>query len=564
MAVAAWESELEGDPDRDFLLDGIRNGFHIVDPHAPIQPSSLPNHKSALDNYDATTSLIAKEIELGRYAVASIPPTIVSPLGLIPKTDNGHRLIHDCSAPSGRSVNDSAVHCDKQTYESIDTAVDYLKSGYFMAKVDIKSAYRAVAIHPASYRATGLSWTIDGERLVLIDKRLPFGARPAPSIFHRLSQSIKRMMARRGHTSVIAYQDDFLVIAESYDTCLQAWMDLIRLILKLGFDISYSKLAPPSTDMTFLGVRLRSDTMTLSLPPDKLTSIKSCLHNFKSRTRATKRQLQSLAGKLNHASRVVRGGRTFIRRLLTAIHKLRMPHHKARIQGALLGDISWWCTYIDRFNGTAAVINAESAASVLTDACPIAGGAFYGGDFIYTQWEHDHAHVAAAPINYKEAMMAALSVTHWASEFTNRVVYVYSDNQCTVSIINKCSSRDEHVMKALRDMFWASAKYNFVVRAIYTPGARHIIADTISRIHEPGQIHALEAVINNWYKAHWPHIPYCFDHVSFASHMSLSSLISILPQVAAWRRLKSSWTTWWHDTVWPPSQTTRRHHTAPI
>ena len=28
--VSAWESVLKDDPDRDFLLDGIKHGFHIV------------------------------------------------------------------------------------------------------------------------------------------------------------------------------------------------------------------------------------------------------------------------------------------------------------------------------------------------------------------------------------------------------------------------------------------------------------------------------------------------------------------------------------------------------
>ena len=50
-------------------------------------------------------------------------------------------------------------------------------------------------------------------------------------------------------------------------------MDLIRLILKLTFEINIPKLAPPSTNMTVLGVRLQSDAMTLSLLPDKLVNI---------------------------------------------------------------------------------------------------------------------------------------------------------------------------------------------------------------------------------------------------------------------------------------------------
>ena len=94
---------------------------------------------------------------------------------------------------------------------------------------------------------------------------------------------------------------------------------------------------------------------------------------------ANKRQL---AGKLNYASRVVRGGRTFLRRLLDAINALRLPHHKACIQGALLQDILWWDHCMYGFNGTAAVPNAQSTRAVLTDTCPVLGGAFCDGEFL--------------------------------------------------------------------------------------------------------------------------------------------------------------------------------------
>ena len=129
---------------------------------------------------------------------------------------------------------------------------------------------------------------------------------------------------------------------KTYDECLNAWMAFIQLILALGFEINYKKLEAPTTSLVFLGIRICSETMSLSLPPDKLQKIQEVVLTFQHKHRATKRQLQSLAGKLNHAARVVRGGRTFLRHLLNAINKLRLPHHKTRIEGALKADIDWW------------------------------------------------------------------------------------------------------------------------------------------------------------------------------------------------------------------------------
>jgi hypothetical protein len=468
----------------------------------------------------------------------------VSPVGLVPKGDNsGYRLIHDCSL----SVNDCTVHFDKQSYESIDSAVALLRPGYYMAKVDIRSAYRAVALHESSYQATGLSWPINGKLTYLIDTRLPFGARPSPTIFHRLSQSVKRMLARKGITKVVAYQDDFLVIGETYEECICGWISLIQLLMDLGFGISYNKLEAPAQVITFLGIRIDSKCMQLSLPSNKMLDIKQCIGNIMGKSRANKRQLQSLAGKLNYASRVVRGGRTFLRRLLNAINTLRQPHHKARIQGALLQDILWWKRCMFMFNGTAAVPVAKNACTVLTDACQRSGGAFCSGDFIYTQWKYDCPDVEKASINYKEAFMAAISILHWSKWFRDRTVYIYTDNKCTMSIINKCTSRNRLVMDRLRDMFWASVANNFIVKAIYMPGVKHVLADTISRMHEPRMLNKLQKLLHEWFICHTGvHID--LSDLSLSNHMTWHTLCSILPQVVRWRRQNSNSMTWWGNT----------------
>ena len=285
------------------MLDGVTHGFRLIDDPDNIPQAFAPNHKSALQNPAVTTGIIKDEIALGRYHVCTgWKPNIVSPLGLVPKSSGGYRLIHDCSMPHGRCVNDLTIQMDKQKYESVDSAVSLMSRGCFMAKVDIRSAYRAVAIHPSSYAATGLRWSIDGVDTCMVDVRLLFGARPSPSCFHRISQFIKRRLVCMGHEKIIAYQDDFLVLGESYTECLHAWVDLINLILRLGFEINYSKLDPPSSCIIFLGIQLDSESMCISLPKGKQDGIMSVIKQFLGKSRATKRQLQSLAGKLKNCS----------------------------------------------------------------------------------------------------------------------------------------------------------------------------------------------------------------------------------------------------------------------
>ncbi|VDI58032.1 Hypothetical predicted protein [Mytilus galloprovincialis] len=326
-----WHDELKNDVDKDFLLQGIKNGFDIVQDNLASSHISAKNHPSANPSsplYNKAHQQILTEIENGNYEFAKSTPKIISPLGIIPKSDGGVRIIHDCSRPLGSAVNDFAGDVEKQKFQSVDDAAKLVTKNCFMAKVDLKSAYRSVSISSHSQQVTGLRWTFpDGQTHTFIDKKLPFGSKLAPGIFHRLSQAIRRMMSRRGFT-IIAYLDDFFICEKTKQRCAHALRILIYLLRKLGFSISWSKVVDPCQKLVFLGVEIDSTTLELRLPIKKLDELRRELASFQQRKHVSKKQLQSLAGKLNWASSVVHGGRVFLRRIIDSIMQLK--HDRAQ------------------------------------------------------------------------------------------------------------------------------------------------------------------------------------------------------------------------------------------
>ena len=77
-------------------------------------------------------------------------------IGAIPKPDLSEvHLIHDCSQLEGLRVNTYAS-VDKFSFQSIEDAIKLLGPEYYMAKIDLRHAYRSIPIHPSNYRATGL------------------------------------------------------------------------------------------------------------------------------------------------------------------------------------------------------------------------------------------------------------------------------------------------------------------------------------------------------------------------------------------------------------------------
>ena len=121
-------------------------------------------------------------------------------------------------------------------------------------------------------------------------------------------------MRRKGYT-VIAYLDDFLLIEDTYERCLQDFNTLIELLQNLGFSINWGKVIYPCQRLIFLGIEIDTILRRLILPQWKIAEIREILLFSLSKDKLTKRELQSIIGKLNFASRVIYGGRTFLRRI---------------------------------------------------------------------------------------------------------------------------------------------------------------------------------------------------------------------------------------------------------
>ena len=117
----------------------------------------------------------------------------------------------------------------------------------FFAKlhVDIANAYRSVKIHSSNYKATGGKWrfNIDKHYTYLIDERLPLGAARSPQIFNAITQAVRAIMTKKGYRTIVCYLDDFLIIASTYDECLQALNVLLRLLRELEFDLKSTTIS---------------------------------------------------------------------------------------------------------------------------------------------------------------------------------------------------------------------------------------------------------------------------------------------------------------------------------
>lgn len=146
----------------------------------------------------------------GSWAPSEFPQVHTSRFGVIPKGSTGKwRLILDMSSPEGLSVNDGIQEAlCSLSYVSVEDATKGVVAkgrGALLAKVDVKSAYRNVSIHPDDRWLMGMLW----EGGLYIDTALPFGLRSAPKIFTAIADAVEWVVKQEGVDFVLHYLDDF-------------------------------------------------------------------------------------------------------------------------------------------------------------------------------------------------------------------------------------------------------------------------------------------------------------------------------------------------------------------
>lgn len=432
-------------------------------------------------------SQIKEEIRLGRYIVTDKRPLIISALGAIPKPGSEEiRLIHDCSRPQGQSVNHYA-NPDKFHFDSIDKAIKCVTPNSWMAKVDIKAAYRHVGLHPSQFNISGLKYRFTGDKdyTLMYDTRLMFGAAESVGCFHRISQSICRMVrkrAKRLNCHIFCYLDDFLVVGDSQQACQKAVDILINILSDLGFTINWGKYNAPTQEITFLGIQISAISGTLSIPHAKMHEITECASAWQTKQKASKKELQSLIGKMSWAAKCAKAVRPALRSIIRLQSGLKKASHRIRIPKAIKQDLSYFCIWCARFNGVTFIPRTQPVATVYTDASSTAGAAYHQGDFAYMAWSADLPKINAASIYVKELCAVLLAVLRWSNLWSHKSIHLFTDNKATAFALSSGRTKCPIANEVLRDILWLLAINNVTMTVSYITSKDNYIADALSRM----------------------------------------------------------------------------------
>ena len=497
--LVTWLAQYPNVSDAKILSNGFAKGFSLnySGPRAPRDSGCL---RSASQHPQAVKDKLAKEIQLGRIAgpfrKRPFANLQCSPIGLVPKREpNTFRLIHHLSFPYGSSINDY-INKDMCTvhYESFDKAVELvMKAGtpVWLAKADIKSAFRLLPVSPLDYELLG--FTFDG--MFYFDKCMPMGCSISCSLFEKFSSFLEYKVKQLASTPLVThYLDDFLFISNSASSCSRLMLTFTSMCSTLGVPLAPEKTVGPVQTIQYLGLEINAVRKQIRVPPSKVSTTCQQIRDLLSKRKATLATVQSLLGSLNFLCKAIAPGRAFLRRLIALTCGLKKPHHTVRISKGARLDLLLWLQLLVHFNGVSAFLGQQwesnEVVDLFTDAAAGVGfGAYFKGKWLQGRWSSDIIQNPPS-IAFLELFPILVALLCWAPLLSNSKILFHTDNMAVVYIINKQSSPCPRIMHLLRLMVLECLKYNVCFRAVHVPGVFNDIADSLSRF-QMSRFHSL-------------------------------------------------------------------------
>ena len=197
--------------------------------------------------------------------------------------------------------------------------------------------------------------------------------------------------------------------------------------------------------ITFLGMELDSVKLQIRLPGEKLGDMRATLRSWRGMKSCRKRDLLSIIGVLSHASKAIRSGRSFIRRLIDLSTTVKRLDRRVRLNQTARADIEWWWQFSRRWNGVAMMVAVNQRApecDVVSDASGSWGcGAVFRGQWFQLEWK-GLGSTQGYGIMAKELFPIVVAAAVWGPEWAGKTVRARCDNLAVVAMVNSGSCRE--------------------------------------------------------------------------------------------------------------------------
>lgn len=508
-----------------YISDQITNGVTIPliedPPHI-----SYANTPAVMEHADTVRSRLTEYIAMG--AVIRLPSglimhgTSVQPLHVIIKDTKKARLVIDLS----RNLN-SYLEYKYFRYSGVEDAVEASYPGCWYGKLDLSNCYLSFPLHPSVRRYFNFRF----EGVLYQFTSMPFGLSTAPRECTLLLSVVSFALTQLGIVHV-RYLDDIFIIGNSEAQVAQQLSTAQQEITKFGLVVNTEKTEGPSQCLSFLGILIDSVSRTLSCTTARVVELTSLLTSMTHARNLTRRQCESLIGKLSFAAQVLPGARPFMRRILDTAKVCtgKSPHSHVHIDPGFLEDVQFWLHHLQDWNGTQQWRSSRRSPFCFASDASLQGFGFYfesaptphsnvdspprpsithastmcsmstptpPGTVDITAWPDSHRlgatfsgvystkhaehHQSHRQIAWCELLAVIAAATTYGPLLRNQSLLFYVDNSTDVHIINRQATRSKLLAAALRHLYAIALKHNISITAEHRAGVHNTLADFLSR-----------------------------------------------------------------------------------
>ena len=183
-------------------------------------------------------------------------------------------------------------------------------------------------------------------------------------------------------------------------------------------------------------------------------------------------------GHLNHACKVVRPGRSFLRRMIALLQQYRNKYHPIRLNHGFRSNLHWWASFAAQWNGTSYIATGVQV-HFATDASGNWGcGAWHQRSWFQWKWD-DVTRLLAIAV--KELLPIILATLVCGRSWYGKKVLCNCDNQAVVAGLRSRSSPHPQIMHLLRCLYFVEATHRFELGSTYITSSDNDLADDPSR-----------------------------------------------------------------------------------
>jgi hypothetical protein len=495
---------------------------------------------------------LPRNLESGAWSLC--PPherTHVCRMFCVPKpTMDGmrkFRVIHDL-----RPVNEA---CGEKSckYDGLGSLEHLLSPGESMFSLDLQDGYHAVAVAPEFRRYFVFGVQVGGEVVYVKCNVLPFGWNASPHWFCRCMAPFVgalrapasaddfrsgrvREWARAaredglaaedldleglhdpgggalgiGPMRVLAYLDDFLILARSRAEALAFRARLDGLLQRLGLARNPRKGSwEPTTELEHLGMWLNSVSGCFSLTKARVAKLRRLARDLRiaaagDSRRVPRRLLEGFVGLAQASYLAVPSARFFLRSMHQSMREEGPWRRRfVRLSNQALRDLRFWEVLPPRHTYRS-IWRPLCVRVVHTDASSTGYGGALQHEVVdgvraemHGVWTEEEQQL---PINILELRALRLAIERWAERLRGCVVRCWNDNMTVVAVVRGMTSRSPVMMEEVRRLWHVLDKHDIQLRLSHIPGVENELSDALSRFASsaapPGEYRVSQPVFN--------------------------------------------------------------------